>query len=117
MDGFGSNHKTVAVDRWVEIVNGKGYGADGTTTTTTQTYSTRPVSPDFHQSSIPPPPGAGASTVTHATAAPWKLFDAETKRKKRIATYKAYAMEGKVKATVKKGFRWIKNRYSQFIHG
>ncbi|XP_010468934.1 PREDICTED: uncharacterized protein LOC104749060 [Camelina sativa] len=109
MDGFGSNQKTLAVDRWMQIVNGKGYGVGESTTT--QTYSTRPVSPDFHQS-IPPPPGASTTT-----AAPWKLFDAETKRKKRIATYKAYAMEGKVKATVKKGFRWIKNRYSQIIHG
>ncbi|KAL1216192.1 hypothetical protein V5N11_018646 [Cardamine amara subsp. amara] len=109
MDGFGSNQRTHAVDQWVEIVNGKGYGVCGAT----HIYSTRPGLPDFQQS-IPPPPG----TITAArTNDPWRLLDAETKRKKRIVTYKAYAMEGKVKSTVKKGFRWIKNRCSQILHG
>lgn len=107
MDGFGSNQRTLAVNQWMEIVNGKGYSVDRST----QIYSTRPNSPNF-QPSIPPPPGAPRKTAT-----PWRLIDAETKRKKRIATYKTYAMEGKVKATFKKGFRWIKNRYSQIIHG
>ncbi|EOA25943.1 hypothetical protein CARUB_v10019325mg [Capsella rubella] len=112
MDGFGSNQRTLAVDRWMEIVNGKGYGVGGST----QVYSARPGTPDF-QLSIPPPPGATTASTHTTAAAPWRLIDAETKRKKRIATYKAYAMEGKVKATVKKGFRWIKNRYSLIIHG
>ncbi|CAE6080775.1 unnamed protein product [Arabidopsis arenosa] len=104
MDGFGSHPRTIAVDRWMEIVNGKGYGVGGA----------RPDSPKF-QPSIPPPPGSGSTART--TTTPWRLLDAETKRKKRIATYKTYALEGKVKTTVKKGFRWIKNRYSQIIHG
>ncbi|KAF7804899.1 DUF3511 domain protein [Senna tora] len=42
--------------------------------------------------------------------------DAETKRKKRIAKYKVYAVEGQVKATFRKGFRWIKNKCSQILH-
>ncbi|AEE80374.1 putative protein [Arabidopsis thaliana] len=110
MDGFGSHPRTLAVDQWMDIVNGKGYGVGGTT----QVYSTRPDSPKF-QPSIPPPPGSTSKTRT--TATPWRLIDAETKRKKRIATYKTYALEGKVKSTVKKGFHWIKDRYSHIIHG
>ncbi|CAA7030512.1 unnamed protein product [Microthlaspi erraticum] len=106
MDGFGSNQRTLAVDQWIEIVNGKGYGARGAT----QTHSTRYGSSDF-QPSIPPPPGAAT------TNAQWRFMDSESKRKKRIATYKAYEIEGKVKSTVKKGFRWMKNTCSQIIHG
>lgn len=99
MDGFVTNQRTLAVDRWMDIVNGKGYGVNGSN----QIQSTRPGSLDLTPS-IPPPPGQSSTTV-----APWRFIDPETKRKKRIATYKAYAMEGKVKSTVKKGFRWIKN--------
>ncbi|KAF3574488.1 hypothetical protein F2Q69_00062482 [Brassica cretica] len=86
----------------MEIVNGKGYGVSSTS--------------DF-KLSIPPPPGAVQTTRTSAhVPVPWSFITPETKRKKRIATYKAYAMEDKVKTTVKKGFHWIKNRCSQIIH-
>ncbi|ESQ43814.1 hypothetical protein EUTSA_v10006328mg [Eutrema salsugineum] len=106
MDGFGSNQRTLAVDRWMEIVNGKGYGVGG---------ATRSDSSGL-QSSIPPPPGA-VTTAHTAAPASWRFIDPETKRKTRIATYKAYVMERKVKSTVKKGFRWMKNRCSQIING
>ncbi|CDO98797.1 unnamed protein product [Coffea canephora] len=43
--------------------------------------------------------------------------DSEVKRKQRIASYKAYAVEGKIKASVRKTFRWMKNKYSYFVHG
>ena len=39
----------------------------------------------------------------------WSLNDPELKRKKRVAGYKVYAVEGKVKGSVRKGFRWIKD--------
>ena len=34
--------------------------------------------------------------------------DPERKRKRRVASYKLYAAEGKFKHSVKKGFRWLK---------
>ncbi|CAL5346889.1 unnamed protein product [Camellia sinensis] len=43
--------------------------------------------------------------------------DREVKRKKRVATYKAYAMEGKIKASLRNSFRWVKNKYSAIVHG
>ena len=46
----------------------------------------------------------------------WAL-DPELQRKKRVATYKAYAMEGKMKGSLRKSFRWIKDAYSQVIYG
>ncbi|EOA29178.1 hypothetical protein CARUB_v10025450mg [Capsella rubella] len=34
-----------------------------------------------------------------------------------FARYKAYTVEGKVKSTLKNGFRWIKNKCSHIVHG
>ncbi|XAR52679.1 hypothetical protein NMG60_11020865 [Bertholletia excelsa] len=38
-------------------------------------------------------------------------------RRKRIATYKYYSIEGKVKDSLRKGFRWLKRRCSKMVHG
>ena len=40
---------------------------------------------------------------TQASEMPWRFGDPEAKRKKRIAKYKVYGVEGRVKATLKKG--------------
>nr|GME03844.1 DUF3511 domain protein [Ipomoea batatas] len=47
----------------------------------------------------------------------WVLGDPELQRKKRVASYKAYAVEGRLKGSIKKGFRWIKERYTQVVYG
>ncbi|KAI3495723.1 hypothetical protein L1887_38069 [Cichorium endivia] len=47
----------------------------------------------------------------------WSFTDPELQRKKRVATYKAYTVEGKVKGSIKKSFRWIKDKYSQMVYG
>ncbi|KAE9588515.1 hypothetical protein Lalb_Chr22g0356151 [Lupinus albus] len=36
------------------------------------------------------------------------LVDPEFQRKKRIANYKMYSVEGKVKGTLRKSFKWLK---------
>ncbi|XP_052202349.1 uncharacterized protein LOC127808058 [Diospyros lotus] len=43
--------------------------------------------------------------------------DPEMKRKKRIATYNMFATEGKVKSSVKDGFKWIKSKFSDVRYG
>ncbi|KAL0388857.1 UNVERIFIED_CONTAM: hypothetical protein Sradi_2767500 [Sesamum radiatum] len=43
--------------------------------------------------------------------------DAEVRRKQRIMSYKAYAVEGKLKASVRSTFRWMKNKCSTIVHG
>ncbi|KAG6501350.1 hypothetical protein ZIOFF_041229 [Zingiber officinale] len=40
----------------------------------------------------------------------WSLGDPELQRKKRVAGYKAYAMQGKMKGSLRKSFRWLKDR-------
>lgn len=43
--------------------------------------------------------------------------DPELQRKKRVASYKMYSVEGKVKGSFRKSFRWLKNKYSQVVYG
>ncbi|XP_010544986.1 PREDICTED: uncharacterized protein LOC104817471 [Tarenaya hassleriana] len=108
MDGFGSGQRPHAADRRTEIVSGKGYGVGAS-----QIYATRSSSSDLP----PPPPPTEAPRASNASAKPWGLSDAEMRRKKRIARYKAYTVEGKVKASLRKGLRWIKDKCSQIVHG
>ncbi|XP_061963938.1 uncharacterized protein LOC133688465 [Populus nigra] len=47
-----------------------------------------------------------------STSKRWSFNDPELQRKRRVASYKVYAVEGKVKGSLKKSFRWIKERRS-----
>jgi len=47
----------------------------------------------------------------------WSFDDPEFQRKKRVASYKMYSVEGKVKGTFRKSFRWIKDRCTQVMYG
>uniref|UniRef100_A0A7N0UFP6 Uncharacterized protein n=1 Tax=Kalanchoe fedtschenkoi TaxID=63787 RepID=A0A7N0UFP6_KALFE len=41
----------------------------------------------------------------------------EAKRKKRMALYNSYAVQGRMKATVTTGFSWMKRKYEFLVHG
>ncbi|CAL4963964.1 unnamed protein product [Urochloa decumbens] len=41
--------------------------------------------------------------------------DPEMKRRRRVAGYKAYAVEGKVKASIRRGLRWFKRKCSGIL--
>jgi hypothetical protein len=45
------------------------------------------------------------------------LGDPDMERKRRVAAYKAYAVEGKVKGSFRKSFRWVKDRYLHIVYG
>lgn len=47
----------------------------------------------------------------------WSLNDPELQRKKRVASYKVYTVEGKVKGSLRKSFRWLKDRYTHMVYG
>ncbi|KAF9617699.1 hypothetical protein IFM89_038199 [Coptis chinensis] len=47
----------------------------------------------------------------------WSFNDPEIQRKKRVASYKVYAVEGKMKGSFRKSFRWLKDRYTQAVYG
>ncbi|KAJ6913956.1 hypothetical protein NC651_016261 [Populus alba x Populus x berolinensis] len=58
----------------------------------------------------------GKSTIG-STSKRWSFNDPELQRKKRVASYKVYAVEGKVKGSLKKSFRWIKERCGRVVNG
>ncbi|XP_018457248.2 uncharacterized protein LOC108828154 [Raphanus sativus] len=45
------------------------------------------------------------------------LCEAEIQRKKRVAAYNVYGVEGKVKGSVKKSFKWFKETCSNAVYG
>ncbi|KAJ4882987.1 hypothetical protein Rs2_33080 [Raphanus sativus] len=45
------------------------------------------------------------------------ITDPELQRKKRVASYKMYSVEGKVKGSFRKSFRWLKHKYTQVVYG
>jgi len=52
------------------------------------------------------------------TSKSWSFMnDPELQRKKRIVGYKMYGAEGKMKGSLRKSLRWIKNTYTQAIYG
>ena len=56
---------------------------------------------------------SGSSSLTKS----WSLSDPEFQRRKRVASYKMYSVEGKVKGSFRKSFRWLKYKYSQVVYG
>lgn len=57
---------------------------------------------------------AEASTANNK---PFKLWwnDPEMKRRGRVAKYKFYGAEGKMKMSLKKGYRWIKKKCLEIV--
>nr|CAB3492570.1 unnamed protein product [Digitaria exilis] len=61
--------------------------------------------------SAPPSHGEGGGGALSS----WWSGDPEAKRRRRVAGYKAYAVEARVKASLRKGFRWIKDRCTGLV--
>ncbi|KAL2332256.1 hypothetical protein Fmac_019837 [Flemingia macrophylla] len=51
----------------------------------------------------------GKNTASAKPSKTWSLSDPELQRKKRVAGYKVYAAEAKMKGSLRKSFTWIKN--------
>ncbi|KAK1317949.1 hypothetical protein QJS10_CPA05g00285 [Acorus calamus] len=114
--GYGSGYGGYSVggDRKLEIVSGKAYSAAasyGGGGYPTGRFSDPPLP-------LPPirPPKSKAAATTSSIRS-WSLSDPEIKRRRRVAGYKSYSVEGKVKASLRKSFRWIKIRCSELVHG
>ncbi|KAK8513669.1 hypothetical protein V6N13_002400 [Hibiscus sabdariffa] len=60
-----------------------------------------------------------ANTATSASSSSnaWSFGDPEFQRKKRVASYKMYSVEGKVKGSLRRSFRWLKDKYTQVVYG
>lgn len=58
-----------------------------------------------------------AKSSIGSTSKSWSFKDPELQRKTRVAGYKVYAVEEKMKGSLRKSFRWIKNTYTQVVYG
>lgn len=47
----------------------------------------------------------------------WSIDDPELKRRRRVASYKVYTVEGRVKTSFRKSFRWLKTKYMEMRYG
>ncbi|WOK94210.1 hypothetical protein Cni_G02912 [Canna indica] len=43
--------------------------------------------------------------------------DPELKRKRRVASYNSFAVERKLKSSVRNSFKWIKNKFTDTVYG
>jgi hypothetical protein len=62
-------------------------------------------------------PGAGEEEVKRSKSKRRWLADPDMDRKRRVAAYKAYGVEGRVKGSLRKSFRWVKDRYLDLVYG
>ncbi|KAL2525647.1 Protein of unknown function (DUF3511) [Abeliophyllum distichum] len=65
----------------------------------------------------PPPPQLNDCKIKKGSMKSWSFNDPEFQRKKRVASYKVYSVEGKVKGSFRKSFRWLKYKYTQVVYG
>jgi hypothetical protein len=89
-------------------------------------YTTaHPPLPPPPRLALPPPPGwreggVGSGRVGGGGggggANMWCFSDPEMKRRRRVASYKAYSVEGKVKSSLRRGLRWFKGKCSDIFH-
>ncbi|GFP91391.1 hypothetical protein PHJA_001283100 [Phtheirospermum japonicum] len=56
-------------------------------------------------------------SISGSSSKSWSFSDPELQRKKRIASYKVYSAEGKVKGSFTKSFRWLKDKYTKVVYG
>ncbi|GMI81381.1 hypothetical protein like AT5G11970 [Hibiscus trionum] len=56
-------------------------------------------------------------TYASSSSNAWSFGDPEFQRKKRVASYKMYSVEGKVKGSLRRSFRWLKDKYTQVVYG
>ncbi|KQK17950.1 uncharacterized protein LOC104581537 [Brachypodium distachyon] len=72
-----------------------------------------------------PPSATSSSTTTTSAAAGSKakkwssgfVAPSELRRKRRVAGYRVYGVEGKVKVSLKSGVRWLKGKCTQVVDG
>ncbi|TMX03968.1 hypothetical protein EJD97_012727 [Solanum chilense] len=58
-----------------------------------------------------------SKVISSSSLKNWSFNDPEMQRKKRVVGYKAYGVEGKMKVSLRKSFKWIKNTCNHVVHG
>ncbi|CAH2051235.1 unnamed protein product [Thlaspi arvense] len=61
-----------------------------------------------------PNPKKGRSSSSSSSS--WGFVDPDLQRKKRVVSYRAYTVEGKLKGSLRKSFKWIKDRCNKLLN-
>ena len=99
--------------------HGNGFGGDintesNSTTNPGSSYELRSYSASYAQTQMEMKKGEkGCGSFPKS----WSLSDPEFQRKKRVASYKMYSVEGKMKGSFRNSFRWLKRRCEQVVYG
>ncbi|KAM3212387.1 hypothetical protein ACQJBY_065454 [Aegilops geniculata] len=101
-------------------------GTPASAVTELRCYSASYVTPKKAAGTTGWPPCTTASSSTSATAAgpkarswsgSFRSAPAELRRKRRVAGYRVYGVEGKMKVSLKNGVRWLKGKCTQVVDG
>ncbi|CAI9090554.1 OLC1v1025354C1 [Oldenlandia corymbosa var. corymbosa] len=127
MAEFINNHRKTG--QTIGVINGKAYDASNVYVIRSRTNNNNDLANDHNHHHFESPGrtyqhqgvSKPASYNTHKSSTSkattlWMDYR-QFKRKKRIATYKLYAYEGKVKNSFKNGIRWIKLKCRKIVHG
>ncbi|KAH7281408.1 hypothetical protein KP509_36G046200 [Ceratopteris richardii] len=91
-----------------DLVTGKTF----TTSLSTGSYSQSHIVPYTPQR----PSSADSSIekkkqVTRSKSLGWDISEPELKRRGRVASYKVYTVEGRIKSSLRSGVRWFKDKF------
>lgn len=75
-------------------------------------YNNTTCSSYYYAAPPPPPPPQRSRRISTS----WSFSDPEFQRKTRVASYKAYCVQGRVKGSFRKSFRWVKDRCTQVVY-
>ncbi|KAL9224246.1 hypothetical protein vseg_000304 [Gypsophila vaccaria] len=85
--------------------NGVGVGGVGVGFQDLRCYSA-----SYATSNVPKEGTKQKGSSSTSSKAVWCFGDPELQRKRRVASYKSYSVEGRLKRSLSKSFRWIKDR-------
>ncbi|CAD5318924.1 unnamed protein product [Arabidopsis thaliana] len=51
-----------------------------------------------------------------SSSSSWGFVDPDLQRKKRVVSYRAYTVEGKLKGSFRKSFKWIKDKCNKLLN-
>ncbi|KAG2323517.1 hypothetical protein Bca52824_016730 [Brassica carinata] len=61
-----------------------------------------------------PNPKKGRSSSSSSSV--WGFVDPDLQRKKRVVSYRAYTVEGKLEGSLRKSFKWIKDKWNKILN-
>ncbi|XP_059302518.1 uncharacterized protein LOC132054552 [Lycium ferocissimum] len=120
MENFRSKstrERRMPIENYNSIDSGSGSGRAGPTNMQDlRSYSTSHASYNNNDKEVKIK-RSKSKVMSSSSLKNWSFNDPEMQRKKRVVGYKAYGVEGKMKGSFRKSFRWIKNACNHVVHG